>query len=346
MNSVDSRTCRYTAASPGVVLLRMCVPLLAFAALAAPAMPVNPKAEEDAKYVCPTVEGEAQGRKIASELSSKTTEKNSLACAADILAQLSKAAPSNLPLRIDALESLANYIDNVLLLKRLDGLQSNWAEYQIRLEHAKSLSSELISSGVQEWPKDPSIAILKARIDGSLAGPSESLTIVAAIAELKRAIAISPTALHGEGQLVIAQDYMELPPLFGGGAGEALPYLEQARKIAPSNPRPIRIMAEAYDELDRRPDALRALHDLLQVPVVANDLQLSADEWRLGEGLASRIGDQALAEQLAKRRAQLMSEHPGLLSRKSVAAWGHGGDNPLTGDPQYIGENKTAIQKK
>ena len=304
------------------------------------AMPANLEAAALAKYTCPKASTDADKLRVAQGLSVKTNDKNALACAADLRAAASMASPTDRGVRVAALQSLATYIDMVRELKRFDLVRVNWAEYELRLEHAKKLADDLLPPTRQRWPDDPSAMILDARIRSSLAGPNDFLAMatLAAIEELKKAAAADPKALDGEGELLTGRLYMDLPPLFGGSTKEALPHLQRARDVDPQNPLAQRYLTEAYDEVGDRESAMAALHALGVTPR-DSDLQLYADEWRYGEGLASRMGDTGLADKFATLRADLMRQHPNLLLRKVAAVFGHGGDDPMTGTPQYRGEH-------
>jgi len=329
------------------ILVRLSVRLLGLLALAAVvsvpspllwAMPANLDAASLAKYTCPKASSEGDKKRLAASLSVRTSDKNALACAADLRSQISMASPSDLDARIDALTSLAAYIDMVSTLKRFDLVRVNWAEYDLRLDRANKLAASMLPETRQAWPNDPSAIILTARIESAFAGPNDPEVTLAAIGELRRAIALDPKALHGEAQRLIGRKYLDLPPLFGGGTKQALVYLESARDIAPDDPRVRRYLTEAYDELGNRDAALGSLRSLAALTPQSSDYQLYADEWRMGEGLATRMGDTSLADQFASRRADLMREHPKLLLRKVAAVFGHGGDDPMTGTPQYRGE--------
>jgi len=310
--------------------------------IVANAMPSNPEAAARAKYTCPDVKSDADRKREAASLSTHTNDKNALACAADMRFALTTAAPTDLPLRLQALDSLASYIDLVLSLKHFDLVRANWEEQQVRLEHAAEMANALVPATRKSWPNDPAAIILTARIEIALAGPDDVKVTVKNVAELKRAVALDPTALHGEGLVLLGREYMDLPPLFGGSTEQAVAYLEQARKIAPDNPRTLRYLAEAYDELGKRDAAEASLRALAAVTPNNSDLQMYADEWRMGEGLASRMGNSGLADRFAGLRAGFMKDHPDLLLRKVAQIFGHGGDDPMTGSSQYVGEHTNA----
>lgn len=312
---------------------------IAFQLSHAAQMPVAADAVQRAHYTCAKTSGSQEKAKVAAALSIQTSDKNALACAADLRFEITIAAPADLEARIGALESLARYIALVHSLKQFDLVHINWAEYNLRLEHARELADTILPATQKTWPDEPAAIIWSAEIRSALAGPSDPQITLAAIADVQRAISINPQALHGEAQLLVGRSELELPPLFGGGAAPALAYLKSARQIAPGDPRALRYLAQAYDELDRRDDALAALRALAGLAPIRTNLQLSADEWRMGEGLATRFGDDALAAQFAARRSELMRQHPEILLRKIAAVFGHGGDDPMTGVPQYRGEN-------
>jgi tetratricopeptide (TPR) repeat protein len=301
-------------------------------------MPVSQDAPDRAKYTCSSFNDDSARVRAAVALSVQTYDKNALACAADLRYELATKTPDDLLAHIDALTSLLSYIDHVRFLKDFDLIQINWAEYDLRFEHAAQLASKLIPNSRQKWPTNPAITILCAAIDRSLAGPNDPQITLAAVAQLKQAVANDPKALNGMGELLIGRSYLELPPLFGGAAAKAIPYLAQARDMSPGDPRPLRYLTEAYDELGRSGEALAALSALATIAPLDSDLQLFADEWRMGEGLATRLRDPALADVFAVKRSDLMLKHPNLLSRKVEAVFGHGGDDPMTGKPQYSGE--------
>jgi tetratricopeptide (TPR) repeat protein len=305
---------------------------------ALPDMPADTAAALQAKYSCPKTKNDVDKDRIATSLSTQTSDKNALACAADMRYELTTASPSNLNIRVAALESLSSYIDLVLSLKRFDLIRVRWAESNLRLEHAGELASALLPATRAAWPNEPATIILTAKIEISLAGPNNPQVIIADISEVQRAIAIAPDTLHGEGQLLIGRKYLDLPPLFGGRTEKAVPFLERARDIAPDDPRALRYLAEAYDELGNREAALACLRALAVVTPRSNDFQLYADEWRMGEGLAARMGDPTLSDKFAALRADLMHLHSNLLLRKVATVFGHGGDDPMTGEPQYRGE--------
>ena len=300
-----------------------------------PTVPHTQDSAEHAKYICARLSDASAKARAAAALSVQTSDKNALACAADLRFELASAAVTDRSAWIDALTSLLSYVDHVRLLKVYELGQIDWPEYDLRLEHGAILASKLIPPAHKQWPQDAAILILCAAIERSLAGPTDPEKTLSAVEELKRAVAIDPKALDGLGQLYIGRTYLDLPPIFGGGADVAIPYLTAARGAAPDDPRALRSLTEAYDALGRSTEALASLKALANVRPRDSDLQLFADEWRMGEGLAARLQSPELVERFSAERADLLRQHPKLLSRKVESVWGHGETNPLSGNSDY-----------
>jgi tetratricopeptide (TPR) repeat protein len=298
-------------------------------------VPHTKDSAENARYSCQKFADDSSKAKAAAALSVQTSDKNALACAADLRFELARKNRRDLPAHVSALTSLLSYIDHVHDLKVYELSQIDWPEYDLRLEHAAKLAAGLIPATQRSWPSDPAIMILSAGIERSLAGPNEPEKTLAAVEELKRAVAKDPNALNGLGQLLIGRSYLDLPPIAGGGPAKAVPYLEQARAASAADPRASRYLAEAYEALGRPRDALAALKTLANVTPSDSNLQLYADEWRMGEGLAIRMHAPELADSIKVERAHLLQQHPNLLSRKVESVWGHGETDPLTGHSDY-----------
>ena len=93
-------------------------------------------------------------------------------------------------------------------------------------------------------------------------------------------------------------------------------------------------------ETECRTRMTKLLNQLAGISAQTGDLQILADEWRFGEGLSTQLGDTALAKHFVEVRGQLLKAHSELLARVSPEEWMHGGNNPLTNEPQYGNEPK------
>ena len=215
-------------------------------------LPVDPDAVAHAKYTCPVYRDRSSKEQGATELSAKTSDKNALACAADIRSAIAMEAPNDRDAHVSALTAVLRYIDHVHSLKEFDLGHTNWPEFNVRLQHAADMAGKVGAVAERNWPGDSVLTILSAGIQGSLAGPDDPQSTLSAMDKLKRAVTKDPSALGGLGELLIGRSYLALPPIFGGAATKALPYLEQAHKISPSNPRALRYLAEVNDQLGRR----------------------------------------------------------------------------------------------
>ena len=300
-------------------------------------LPVNPEAAAQAKYTCQAFADKAAKAQAAMALSVKTSDKNALACTADLRFEVASGSHDR-GAYLAALSAVLRYIDHVHSLKYFDLGHTNWPEYDLRLQHAAALGAKLEADVRANWPQDPELTILSGGIEQSLAGPDDPQRTMSAVERMSAAVNRKPGALGGLGELLIGKSYLEVPPIFGGAVDKAVPYLERAHRASPNDPRALRYLAEAYDQLGERDQAGRMLVALSSLPAQDSDLQTSADEWRMGEGLASRMHDKALAQKFVARRTALMDSHPELLVRKIETVLGHGGDDPMTGRPQYNSE--------
>jgi tetratricopeptide (TPR) repeat protein len=300
-------------------------------------LPANPEAAAQARYTCPTFADKAAKAQAAAALSVKTSDKNALACAADFRFEVASGSHDRAAY-LAASTAVLRYIDHVHSLKHFDLGHTNWPEYDLRLKHAAALDDKLAADTRANWPDDPELAIVGAGIEQSLAGPDDPQRTMAAVERISAAVNRKPGALGGLGELLIGRSYLEVPPIFGGAVNKAIPYLQRAQRASPNDPRALRYLAEAYDALGERDQALSTLTTLGNLPAQDSDLQMYADEWRMGEGLASRMRNEALAQKFVVRRTTLMHAHPELLVRKIETVLGHGGDDPMTGRPQYTSE--------
>ena len=106
--------------------------------------------------------------------------------------------------------------------------------------------------------------------------------------------------------------------------------MRSARERDPDNPRYTRLLAGYLADVEQSDEALLNLRQLLSMETVMSGWQLQADQLRAATGMAERLGDTALANQLMKQRSDLLEAHPFLKNRTVVSAMGHFGDkNPM-----------------
>jgi predicted Zn-dependent protease len=107
--------------------------------------------------------------------------------------------------------------------------------------------------------------------------------------------------------------------------------LEDAYRSTPQNVSLLRYSAYVFVQERDVARAKQRLAEMLKLQPDPANLQLLVDELKSASELATRVGDAALAQQLAAKRDQLFKAHPQLLRRLGSAANMHGGVDPITG---------------
>jgi tetratricopeptide (TPR) repeat protein len=311
--------------------------LQATAALADDTEAAKQAAAANAKYACPAG-NDMESASKAAELSKKTYDKNALACAMDLRATVARAHPTDKEANIAALSATLAYFEHLRDLRAYELLEPNKLEYELRYGHAVPLQNEILERAQKNWPNDPVVLAYAAMLNVLGPGRRDATHLSHSLDALNRSIASDPKAIDGGASVALGRLYFELPPLLGGKPNAAIPLLEQSVTMDPREPRRIRFLAEAYLDKGDHARAVKLLNQLAGVPSQGTDLQILADEWRFGEGLSTQLENPALAKRFVDIRGQLLKAHPELLSRASPEEWMHGGNNPLTNQPQYGNE--------
>ncbi len=302
-------------------------------------MPRNLNAKEDAKYDCEIPRSLSDKRSIGFEMATHKYDKNKLACAADIVLHASNQAPKDVDLAVNALAVSTDYIDHISVLKNADLAALQEDEWQLRLAHGSDVASELVQRLEKIAPERADVIALKGISIVAIHqfdNPAKALMAIReSLGLLNRAVEKDPMVLGGEALVILGRMYYEIPGLFGGDTDKALELYQQAYAQTPKNIQLLRYWAEAWDGEMEEVMAKDILIEMLPLEPKFSELQRYADELRLGGGLSERLGDIALSEKLMSKRAGLLKTYPMLNARKSAAAAGHGGVNPLTGNAQY-----------
>jgi tetratricopeptide (TPR) repeat protein len=289
----------------------------------------------DAVYDCRMPPPDGFEARVA-DLASAVWDKNSLGCAADLMAAAASEAPTDVGLQVQALLQATAYIAHVNLLQDFDLYGIRVPEWQARLVHAidngNAIDARLASTGSD----DPDL--LSARALYKLTWPAKTADAKTAIVEtraaqalLEKAVAADPKALGGNAIWILARTYYDLPEFAGGDAVRAMKLLEQARVQTPGNIPMLRYSAYVHAQ-ERNPALARTrLKEIVAAEPDSADLQTTADELKNARDLATRLQDTALADRLTAKRDALLAAHPQLLARKPTAANMHGGVDPITG---------------
>lgn len=296
----------------------------------------NPKAAEDAKYICKAFKRGSEAWAEVKVLHAQLHDKNALACAADYAYALALDQRDDIQVMIDAVDVQSTYLDHVMLLMSEDLGGQQKREWEIRLESAIKQTEELLAIMRKQWSDHPEVRAIDAVVTAIIKQNEDPVTTIIALTRsrhtLEEVVAEAPAALHGYAAGVLGRMYFDLPTFLGGDPVAAVKYLEIAHETSPKDLVISRWLVEAL-EAELEEDRTKAiLVEMTQATADEVGHQNFADGYLYAHGIASRMGWPELASEFKTRRDALLSEHPELLTHQVGTAIYHSGTNPLTGE--------------
>lgn len=302
-------------------------------------IPKNPNAAKDAVYSCPEAVSPAARLAEARTLALETYDKNKLACAADLYYEAASSSAADPATRIAAIEAQIAYLREIDTEHDADLLGQQTAEWDIRLAHGDKQAGQLCANTASQQAGDAALSTVCAEADLLVHRYDDPKEYVAAVRRAIPALtAISeraPQTLQGLDLVYLGELYFDLPTIFGGSSTKAVVLLERARQYATPDPTRLSDLAKVYEAEGRSQDVRAVLRELVTLNPVDGSLQSVADAWLVGEGLAARLNEHALETRFEAERHRLFAANPKVQTRLTSAMGGHGGANPLTGEPQY-----------
>ena len=196
--------------------------VLMFAAMTpAPAeIPQNARAAEDAVYPCDMAGDAGALLARARELSRLTSERNKLACAADIYAKLAAAGTPDKELLADALAAGNSYLKQVNIERDLDFVGAQTGEWLARTAKVSGQLEALRKQASSSYADDLTLKMLGAQADLLVNRYSDPKDFVVAFrrstAALNQAIGAAPPIRNGAAFVYLGKAYLDTPPIFGG----------------------------------------------------------------------------------------------------------------------------------
>lgn len=270
-------------------------------------------------------------------LASHKWSRSELGCAALYGFQLAQGQPSNVELAFGALVTQIDYLD--LLASEYEGLYAGpetSAELRLRWKQARSQGQALVDQLEPLAGKTLEFRTLRATFwmasTVKESNPIEAATAAArALPELEAVVAEKPETLGGLPLMLLGRMTFLLPEFAGGDPVRAIELLRQGVAVNPQDMVMRRWLAEVLISERQYPEAREVIKAAIAAPVNSAEPQAYADEMRAMAGLARRVKDEAMAEQVAQQRSRFLEAHPYLLARRSSASFGHGGADPFTG---------------
>jgi hypothetical protein len=300
--------------------------------------PVHATQAKDGIFNCATASAGSsqQKRKAASELLNHTYDTSKLACGAHIMTGFADANASDYDVLLSALQANALYVyylDRIVLYDL--GYLISWYVTEVPEETKQNAAMIALIAARKEQMRILQQA-RNAGLDSTEMDYYEALVIgphANSLPLLIGTVAEDPRGLNGAAHALLAETYYTLPDIVGGDLELAISMMRAARERAPDNPRYTRLLAGYLVDIEQ-PDEVRSnLQELLSMQSGMSGWQLQADQLRAAAGLAERIGDTGLAEQLSKQRSAMLEAHPFLQNRKVVSAMGHFGDKDPMAEP-------------
>jgi len=300
---------------------------------------VNSSQAEDGTFSCAaTSDGsDQQKRQVASELLNHTYDTSKLACGAQIRTMFADDNSGDYDLQLSALQANALYIyylDRIVLYDL--GYLISWYVTEVPEETKQNAPMIALMAAQKEQMRIVQQA-RDAGLDSAELDYYESRVIgpnAKSLPLLKSTVANDPQSLHGAAHALLAETYYTLPDIVGGDLDIAITMMRSARERDPDNPRYARLLAGYLVDVERSDEALSNLRQILSMETGMSGWQLQADQLRAAAGMAERIGDAALAEQLSKQRSAMLEAHPFLQNRTVVSAMGHFGDKDPMSDTE------------
>jgi hypothetical protein len=291
--------------------------------------------EKDAAYSCP--QG-APTKASAAALQSADWDQNKLACAADAWFALSEASPKDRDTAFHALMATTEYINHENYFWGTDLLGVRHREDSLRISRAQKqgdvLEAKLATLSDAGADILAARALYKLSVIEHMGGNREHQIKESRVAMqlLNEAVTQDRKALNGNALWELARLYNRLPDFAGGDTDKGHQLLAEALLQTPGSPELILYAANVAAQDGNMADAKSKLSAMLALTARPGTLQAFADTLLGAQGLATRLGESDLQNQLAKKRSAFLAKNRQLLTRVQGAALGHGGVNPVTGE--------------
>jgi len=299
---------------------------------------VSATAEENTGFSCgaATSFSSAERKQVALELLKHTYDTSKLECGTKVISSFADENTADYDAQLAALQANATYmyyLDRIVLYEL--GYLISWYVTEVPME--TKLNAPMIALMAA---REEHLRLLQqardAGFDTAELDYHESLSlgpVANALPLLKDVVAKDPKNLHGAANALLAETYYVLPDLVGGDLDLAITSMRAATDRAPDNPRYARLLAGYLLDVDKTNEATTILKRIMSLESGMAGWQLQADQLRIAAGLAERIGNQGLKEQLTKQREAMLEAHPMLQTRTVVSAMGHFGDKDPMADP-------------
>ncbi len=270
-------------------------------------------------------------------------DRNAVGCGAVYAYELARDSSFNIERKLEAVVAQLSYFEvlNNAYPKLYksgalgDELNELWRATRKRTSHLLA-SVEIFDGFIPEVNLLKGAYILaSAEQDASDKEALRSMPL--ALKLIKDTVADRPDVADGFGLYLLARLKLNLPSFIGGDTEQAVALFKQAITHQPNSLEFHRWLLQAYaatGEVEKEKQIISKVATLFDDKINDQDL---ADLYKVYGGSAHRYGmEKEIAFYSASRKA-LLANKPYLLTRKTGANRGHGGNDPITGtDPNAI----------
>jgi len=287
---------------------------------------------------CPLAKAPAQLMAAYMQFSEHKYSPVDLTCAAQLSFKAAEAKPGDIETNVAALAAqmeLLDLLSSILdehLYQEGEAYQDIKQRWKFATANGKKLSSRLSKMSATDPIVGTLLVAYQLSATAKLVDPQVTLQTAHDASKTLQEIVNRPnTEPNDLALLILGRLSLSLPEVYGGDVDNAVTYLKQAYSINSQNISTLRWCADALISANQNDASKQFLNEMLSLQPQVGEAQQFADELKAAYGLAARIGDTALSEKLRANRTTLLKQYPNLRTRQSVAGFGHGGPDPMTG---------------
>ncbi len=270
-------------------------------------------------------------------------DRNAVGCGAIYAYELARQSTFNIELKLEAVAAQLTYFE--VLNNAYPKLYKSGAlgkELNELWRATRQRASHLIANVEYLDGVIPEVNLLKgayklASVEQDASDREALRAMPAALKLIEDSVGDRPDLADGLGLYLLARLKLNLPSFIGGDTEQAVELFKQAITHQPNSLEFHRWLLQAYaatGDVEKEKQIISKVATLYDDKINDQDL---ADLYKVYGGSAHRYGMEKEIAFYSKNRKALFEQKPYLLTRKTGANRGHGGNDPITGiDPNAI----------
>ena len=244
---------------------------------------------------------------------------------------------------VTQLTVLGSHLDYFEVLNKdhsilIDSIETR-SDLYVRWQLAKEESAKILArTRYWQWliPEAELLEVIYQLSSTQRYTPSEQVNAALDLAldKLPEVIADDEEILDGLALEIYGSILLSLPEFSGGDVLLGIELLEKSLSINPNQLSAYSALVEAYFGERENDKVLALLHKSSQIKLVEVHPQNYVDYLKKFSGFAKRLKNSQLEHTFRESRESALKKMPYLLKREAKATFGHGGENPITGEKQ------------